>query len=185
MRCDQSAAAPRWGLVALIFLAAAQALTGCQASAPIRTAEQVDLPRFMGDWYVLGNIPTPIERQAFNAVETYELTDTGKIDTQFRFRRGAFDGVEKTYHPTGFVRDTGTNSVWGMQFIWPFKAEYRVIYVNDSYTQTIIGRSKRDYLWIMARHWKLSQDDYAALVAIAVEEGYDADLIRRVPQRWE
>ena len=157
---------------------------GCQSSnslPPIRTAEFVDLERFMGDWYVLGNIPTVIEKQAFNALETYELAPNGTIATTFKFNKGALDGPEKTYHPRGFIRDTKTNALWGMQFIWPIKAEYRVLYVNSTYDQCIIGRSKRDYLWIMARTPELEEAAYESLVEIAVDEGYDRALIRRVP----
>jgi len=36
----------------------------------------------------------------------------------------------------------------------------------------------------MARDWNLTADDYAALVAIAVAEGYEEQQIRRVPQSW-
>ena len=35
--------------------------------------KQVDLDRFMGDWYVIANIPTFIEKDAYNAIETYRL----------------------------------------------------------------------------------------------------------------
>ena len=33
---------------------------GCSSTGlePIRTAEKIDLPRFMGDWYVISHIPT-------------------------------------------------------------------------------------------------------------------------------
>ena len=34
----------------------------------------------MGDWYVIANIPTFIERDAFNAIESYELDSDGNID---------------------------------------------------------------------------------------------------------
>lgn len=159
---------------------------GCASNtAPIRTADNVDLNRFMGDWYVLGNVPTFIEKQAYNALESYELAADGTVATTFRFNKGALDGPEKVYHPRGFVRDTASNAVWGMQFIWPFKAEYRIVYVNDAYDQCIIGRSKRDYLWIMARDVSLSDAAYSELVALAEAEGYDPALIRRVPHNAE
>ena len=29
-----------------------------------------------------------------------------------------------------------SNAVWGMQFIWPIKAEYVVVYLSDDYSQT-------------------------------------------------
>ncbi len=33
-------------------------------------------------------------------------------------------------------------AVWGMQFIWPFRAEFQIIYLNEDYSQTVIGRAK-------------------------------------------
>ena len=150
---------------------------------PIQTEDRVDLERFMGDWYVIASIPTYIEKKAYNAVESYRLTSDGKVATRFRFRKGGFDGPLKVYEPTGYVRNAG-NSVWGMQFIWPFKAEYRIVYVDDEYTQTVIGRNKRDYFWIMARTPQIPEADYQRLLALLEGEGYDIGEVRRVPQRW-
>jgi apolipoprotein D and lipocalin family protein len=39
----------------------------------------VDLPRFMGDWYVIANIPTFVEEDAYSAVESYQLDFDGTI----------------------------------------------------------------------------------------------------------
>ena len=68
--------------------------TACAASRrpPIRTVPQVDLGRFMGDWYVIANIPTFVEKRAHNAVESYRLDSDGTIATTFTFRKGSFDG---------------------------------------------------------------------------------------------
>ncbi|MCA9421954.1 MAG: lipocalin family protein, partial [Nitrospira sp.] len=52
-------------------------LLGCSSPPPIQTASQLNLERFMGDWYVIANIPTFIETEAFNAVESYRLNDDG------------------------------------------------------------------------------------------------------------
>ena len=71
-----------------------------------------------------------------------------------------------------------------MQFIWPFKAEYLVVYLDEDYSRTIIGRSKRDYVWIMAREPEIADDDYAEMMAVLREEGYDISRIEKVPQRW-
>ena len=148
---------------------------------PIRTAESVDLSRFVGDWYVIGNIPTFIETEAYNAVESYEAPVNGKIATTFTFNKGSLTGPEKVYQPTGFVTEGTGNAVWGMQFIWPIKAEYRIVYISEEYDLTIVGRTKRDYVWIMARQSDISDSDYAMLMQIVEEEGYDLDKVRRVP----
>ena len=126
---------------------------------PIHTVEYVDLNRFMGDWYVIANIPTFIEKDAYNAIESYRLDDDGTVATSFRFNKGSLDGPLKEYHPRGFIRDKKSNAVWGMQFVWPFKAEYRIIFLSDDYSKTVIGRSKRDYVWIMAREPAISDKE--------------------------
>jgi apolipoprotein D and lipocalin family protein len=166
------------------LLAALLALAGCQSPAPFATVEHVDLSRFMGPWYVIANIPTWLERDAHNAVESYALAPDGSIDTTFTFRDGAFDGPPKSYHPRGFVLDTNSNARWGMRFVWPFKADYRVIYVDADYSQTVIGRQKRDYVWIMARTPTIDEADYQRLLRLVGERGYDVGRVQRVPQSW-
>ena len=108
-------------------------LASCASRGPdMETVEYVDLERFMGDWYVIANIPTFVEKGAHNAVESYRLDEDGTIATTFSFRKDGFDGPVKEYQPRGFVRDTESNAEWGMQFVWPFKGDYRIIYLNLS-----------------------------------------------------
>jgi apolipoprotein D and lipocalin family protein len=169
----------------LLSLSGALLLSGCQASLPtLETVEYVDLDRFMGDWYVIANIPTFVEKGAHNAVESYRLDNDGTIATTFTFRKDAFDGPEKQYHPRGYVRNTETNAEWGMQFIWPFKGDYRIIYLDDDYSVTIIGRNKRDYVWLMARTPEMSDEAYREAEQFIKRAGYDTADLQRVPQKW-
>jgi len=170
------------------FLTVAIALlmmTGCAVSLPpLKTVDNVDIQRFMGRWYVIACIPTFIETEAYNGVETYALNPDGTIDTVFTFNKGSFDGPPKRYNPRGFILDTVNNSTWGMQFIWPIKAEYLITHLNQDYTQTVIGRNKRDYVWIMARTPQIPEGDYQRLVKELENQGYEISRLRRVPQRW-
>jgi len=137
----------------------------------------------MGDWFVQAHVPTRAEREAFNAVESYALDERGRILTSFVFRDGGFDGELEVMEPKGFVR-SDSGAVWGMQFFWPFKAEYIVSYLDDAYTETIVARRKRDYAWIMTREPEIAPERLAALVERLVALGYDRAVIRVVPQRW-
>lgn len=169
----------------IFSLTGAALLSGCQASLPpLETVAHVDLDRFMGDWYVIANIPTFVEKGAHNAVESYRLDDDGSIATTFTFRKDSFAGPEKQYTPRGFVRNTQTNAEWGMQFIWPIKGDYRIIYLSDDYSLTIIGRTKRDYVWLMARSPALPEGQYREAVDFISKAGYDVAQLERVPQRW-
>ena len=172
-------------IIGLTLLAVISLFTfqSCRQGPPIRMAEQVNLDLFMGDWYVIANIPTFIEKGAHNAVESYSRTSDKVIDTRFSFNKDSFTGPKKEYNPTGFVTEDPSNAEWKMQFLWPFKSEYIIVYVDPAYEYTIIGRTKRDYVWIMARAPQISARELERLIQIAVDEGYERSLIQLVPQQ--
>lgn len=168
-----------------IFIAITLLMTGCSASLPpLKTVDKVDIQRFIGSWYVIACIPSFIETEAYNGVETYTLKPDSTIDTVFTFNKGGFDGPLKRYNPRGFIVDKVNNSTWGMQFVWPIKAEYLITHLNEDYSQTVIGRNKRDYVWIMARTPQIPEEDYQRLVKDLEIQGYAVSKLRRVPQRW-
>ena len=173
--------AARFALAAVVL-----ALAGCRsAQAPIELAQHVDLNRFMGDWYVIANIPTFLETDAYNAIESYRLDTDGTIATTFTFNKGAANGPQKLYRPRGFVIDRESNAIWGMRFVWPIKSDYRIVHVDENYSQTIIGREARDYVWIMARTPTVPAADYQRLIKRVQDAGYDVEMIHKVPQTTE
>jgi apolipoprotein D and lipocalin family protein len=176
---------PRRPLAALLMIALTATLSACGVSpekVTVPVVEKVDLQRFMGPWYVIGVIPTFIEKDIYNAIETYELAPDGTIKTTFTFNKGAFDGEAKVMNPKGFVIPGTNNAIWGMQFIWPIKAEYVISHVDADYTETIIARSARDHVWIMARTPTIDDARYAALVKKVADMGYDLSKLVKVPQ---
>ena len=170
----------------LLALVSAALLTGCQTAPlpPLDSVPHVDLQRFMGDWYVIAHIPTWPERNAWNAVESYRLDADGSVTTTFTFREGGPAGKQRRMTPTGFVLDPASNAVWGMQFIWPIKADYRLAYLAEDYGVTVIARQKRDYVWVMARTPQIPQAQYDQIVQRIAAWGYDVARLRRVPQVW-
>lgn len=181
----------RWRVLAGVC--AALAVVACASrnsngvSAPgpsILAVREVDLSRFMGDWYVIANIPTWPERAAFNAVETYSLREDGRIATRFRYRHGSFEAPVSTMYPLGAVRAGTGNAVWDMQFIWPFQAEYVIADLSADGQRTLIARSDRDYAWLMARTPQITQQAYDEGMERLRALGYDIGKVRRVPQRW-
>ena len=171
-------------LLTLIVLGVFMSSVGCASSASNQTSiplvEGLDVERFTGDWYVLASIPTYFERDAFNALEQYQQDDRGRIETRFSYNKGALDGPRRSFTSTAYVSDR-SNAEWGMQFVWPFRAEYLVAYLDPSYETTIVARNKRDYVWIMARDPAVSEEVYADLVARVVDMGYDISKLRKVP----
>jgi len=167
-------------------------LVGCAGASgppPLRALDRhVDLERFMGDWYVVGFIPISLpffsEAAAHNGIESYRLADDGSIEVTYTFRDGAFDGRERRFTPKAWVHDATTNAEWRIQFVWPFKAAYLIVHLDEDYRRTIIGVPDRGNVWILTRDPDVSDAEYDALRGIAGDLGYDIDAIQRVPQRW-
>ena len=71
-------------------------ISGCSMnSVNLKTVDQVNINEFMGSWYVIAHIPTFIEKEAHNAIESYELNNDGTIATTFTFNKGSLEGQKK------------------------------------------------------------------------------------------
>jgi apolipoprotein D and lipocalin family protein len=81
------------------------------------------------------------------------------------------------------VPNTG-NALWGMQFIWPIKAEYRIVELDEGYQNTIIARNARDYVWLMSRQPTMPESEYEIYVNKIRAMGYDINQLVKIPQQW-
>ena len=82
----------------------AMSLFGCATSKPpLKTVKHVELPRYMGDWRVIANIPYFAERGLVDSIESYGLRSDGKIANWFRARKGSFDAPQKRHDFVGRV----------------------------------------------------------------------------------
>jgi hypothetical protein len=122
----------------------------------------------------------PLPGESALYIETHEnvALDNGI----FSMRIGTGTPLSGVFGPE--LYNATNRSTWGMQFLWPFEAEYLISYLDAGYTQTIIARNKRDLVWIMARTPTLPDADYERLVAQVKAWGYDVSALRRMPQRW-
>lgn len=169
----------RMAITAMLATSVAACATSQPSIAPVAA---VDLPRFMGDWYVIAHIPSWPERQAYDAVESYRLDADGRIRTTFSYRKGSFTAPVKTLEPVGTVVPDTNNAVWGMQVFWPIKAEFVIVDLDPAYQITMIGRSKRDYVWLMARQPQISSEALDTAIEKMQRLGYDTAKLRMVPQ---
>lgn len=166
----------------IYLVLSALGISGCAGSEllPTRLAENVDIQRYMGSWYVIAQIPTFMEVGAHNAVETYSLAADGTIPTVFTCNKDGFNGPRKVIKSTAYTTDN--SAVLKVQFWWPFKADYRIMYLTPDYSQVIVGRNQRDYVWIMARTPQIPTADLEKMKQIVAEEGYDMRKLILVPQ---
>ena len=152
------------------------------SKSPLRTVPKVDLPRFMGDWRVIANIPYFAERNAYDSVESYALRPDGTIANWFVFRRGSWDAPVKRFDFSAEVVNTQTNAEWRVRFLPILKVAYLIIDLDPEYRWTVIGHPSRKYGWIMARERTLPDDVYAGILRRLADQGYDPAKFVKVPQ---
>lgn len=166
-------------------------LSGCVSfsardPSPVPLAGPVDLPRFMGDWYVIAHIPTDRDRGSHNAVETYVLREDGRVATTYTNRIGGFEGRARKLTPIMEVLPDSGNALWAVRFgwYWPFPYEYRIAHLEPDYSVSIIARSDLDYLWLFSRRPQMSDAELQRYTQMMAAWGYDVRRLERVPQRW-
>ena len=171
--------------ICLSILSALMILTSCATTQNLKTAERIEIDRFMGDWYVLAGRFTFLEKGVHNGLETYTLNrEDNRIDIGFTYRKNSFDGELKSLPQKGWIEDTKTNAHWKVSPMWPLKFDYLVLAVADDYSWTAIGVPNQKYLWIMARDWRNPEPIIQKAVAQLNQLGYNTADMVSVPHSW-
>lgn len=160
-------------------------LSGCAGfgpKAPLPTVDRVDLEQYMGQWYVIANIPYFGERGNVAGRAIYRARDDGRMDDIYLYRKGNFEAPEKRLEGVAWVIDTDTNAEWKVRFYWPLSFGYYIVGLDEDYQWTMVGHPSRDYAWIMAREPRMDDALYESLLARFEALGYDATRLQKVPQ---
>jgi len=169
---------------ALVLFGAAL-LSGCAMlgpKEPLPTVEEVNLDRYMGQWYVIANIPYFGERGNVAGKAIYQARDDGRMDDIYLYRKGDFDAPEKRLDGVAWVVDADTNAQWKVQFYWPLTFGYYIVGLDADYQWTMVGHPTRNYAWIMARTPRIEDALYQQLLDRFTALGYDASRLQKVPQ---
>jgi apolipoprotein D and lipocalin family protein len=169
----------------LVLLTTLVLIAGCQSpgGAP-KTASHVDLARYMGDWYVIANIPYFAEKGCFDSIESYALRTDGDIDNWFTCRKDSFAApLKRKVTALATVKDTHTNATWRVRFFGVISVRYLILDVDPDYQWAAIAHPSRKYGWILARSKSLDPATYAAILQKFAHQGYDPTKFEQVPQR--
>jgi apolipoprotein D and lipocalin family protein len=158
-------------------------LFGCATSKPpLKTVRHVDLPRYMGDWRVIANIPYFAERDCVDSIESYALRPDGRIANWFRCRKKSFDAPQKRFDFVGRVTNRETNAEWKIRFAPLINVSYLIIDLDPEYRWTVVGHPSRKYGWIMHREKSMPEATYRGILARLDAQGYDSKAFVKVPQ---
>ncbi len=152
-----------------------------ETRAPFRLAT-VDLPRYMGRWYIIANIPYWGERDFVATRAEWKLRDDGTIDDSFFGRKGSFTAQETTHEFTDTVVPGSGNAHWKVRLFFPVSVSQYTLYVDPEYRYTVLGYGDRSLGWIFARERTIPDATYRELLGKLAEQGYDVSKFRKVPQ---
>jgi apolipoprotein D and lipocalin family protein len=159
-------------------------LLACAAHRPpVRTVEHVELPRYMGDWYVIAEIPNLAEKHCVDSVESYAVRADGKIENWFSCRKTAFDApMKRVTSATISIADTSTNASWHLRFFKLITVDYVILDLDPNYQWVMVGHPSRRWGWILARSTTLPDPLYQSILARTQSQEYDPAKFVKVPQ---
>lgn len=149
-------------------------------SAPPPTVAQVDLARYMGDWFEIARLPNPFQRRCASTTARYVL---GK-DLAFKVINSCItpEGKRLDAHGRAHVVDRATGSKIKVTFFWPFYGDYWILDLDPDYRWALVGTPDRRYLWVLSRAERMAPQDLETLLGKAKSLGYDlGPLIRSQP----
>jgi len=160
-------------------------ISGCASfgsNEPLTTVERVELDRYMGEWFVIANIPYFGERGNLAGRAIYRPRDDGRMDDIYLYKEGDFDQPDQRMEGVAWVVDEQTNARWKVRFIWPFRFDYVIIELDEDYQWVVVGHPSRDYAWIMAREPQMESSLYQELLERLDAQGFDSGALRKVAQ---
>lgn len=171
--------------VRLPLLITLLALIGCASSGgriqPLPQAQDLDLERFMGTWYVIAHVPYFFENGKVATRDVYRLREDGRIDNDFVFKR-AFGEPDRRWRGVSTVVPGSGGARWKVSFVWPFSTELVVLHVDADYTGAALATPDRKLAWIFGREPQMAPERYEALLRQLADAGIDTAALARVPQ---
>jgi apolipoprotein D and lipocalin family protein len=169
-----------------LVVTAMLALTGCATTqVPVRTVPHLELNRYLGNWYVIANIPYVLENGKVATYDTYSMRPDGRMNNIFTFRKGSFAAPEKSWHGVAWVVNHESNAEWRVRFLWPFYSTYLVLELDPDYRWAVVATPGHKLLWVLARKRQLDETTYAEIFKRIAAQGYATNRLAKVPQPVE
>ena len=146
----------------------------------METEKDFDISRYLGQWYEIGKLPFPFEKDCYYAEAFYEWDEKNQY---MLIRNSCLDKNRKVIRESlgrARVPDPNDKSKLKVKFFgpdaWPGEGDYYVIYTDyDNYS--IVGDSERRFLWILSRTKKIPKEDVPMLLFKVKDAGYDPNKV--------
>lgn len=171
------------GLICLVILC----LQSCSRYAINKeTVQTLDLPRYMGKWFEIARFDHRFEHNLVGTTIEYTLLPNGEIEVINSGYWGNFSGSLQKARGIAKITNPSEPGKMKICFFLRFYAEYNIMEVDEEdYSYALIGSETSDYLWLISRTPRLSQNDIHHLLTKAKQRGYDTSMLKWVKQKEE
>lgn len=146
-------------------------LSSCSNFKPMRTANNIDLNKYMGKWYEIARLPNFFQKGCHDSVAEYSLLSSGYIS----IKNSCYKNVRVSIANGKAWQIGDDSSRLKVRFFWPFSGNYWILYVSNNYKYVVVGEPSRDYLWFMSREKNISKSQFEIMKKIALSNGYNLD----------
>ncbi len=154
-------------------------------TAPLATAESVDLDKYMGKWYEIAKLPQIFEPGCVGVTAEYSLKPGGVVSVKNNCTISHCGGYKIDITGTARSADSVHNSklklIFDRSFIFPFPSEgdYWILEVDPQYTYAIVGTADRQNFWILSRKPAIDETLYQSILASYAEQGFDISKVKK------
>jgi len=148
----------------------------------IQPVEAFDLPRYLGKWHEIARLDHSFERGLGPVSAEYSMRDDGGVSVLNRGYNAQTGEWEEAEGKAYFVRNPDQGYL-KVSFFGPFYGAYIIFELDADYRYAFISGPSKDYLWLLARSPKLSEDIIKHFIARAKALGFETDKLIFPAQR--
>lgn len=154
-------------LLAALFLVVSQAHS---APPPLSTISALEVPRYMGTWYEIARYPNRFQEKCTGQSRAdYQLQADGTVQVINRCTLAsgetqvAVGQARQIGGPTSARLEVRFAPAW-LSFIPAVWGDYWVVDIDDDYQWVIVSEPRREFLWLLARQPRLSDERLQSLL---------------------
>ena len=179
--------------ITITFHSLMAALATCVLAQDATTTTSEELPfvksfqpaRYLGKWYEVARLPTPIQPADTLAIAEYSA---GENIGEVIVKNSAFDKTgTKLSEIKGQAKLAEGNPPGRLLVAFgpalPQRPNYHVLHVDKEYRYAVVGVPDRKSLWILAREVPIKKETFDSLRAIAQKSGFDVSKLIVAP--WD
>lgn len=134
-----------------------------------------EINKYLGTWYEIARIDNRFEKDLINVKANYSLMDNGKvkvINSGYNTKKNE----DKSIEGVAYLLEEGIGQL-KVSFFRPFYVYYNIILLDENYKYAVVAGGNYDYLWILSKDSKMSNELYNELINKINDMGFDTKKI--------